>query len=122
MDTILKLLMKLDNVEFFSKVGHFYLNIHTNFYKDRLKNYKNYVVTNTKWQISDKQNFFEKKFPLHFILTYLTDFRKFLYFFPGHPVYKFLIYLTFSFTLYLFLIKQMPVKYFHIVNCVSFVT
>lgn len=45
-------------LNFFSKVDLFYLNIglHTEFYTDRLKNFKdtNYVVTNTKFRISGK--------------------------------------------------------------------
>lgn len=39
--------LKLDEVEFFSKVDPFHFNIHTEFYKGRFRNFKdnNYFVT-----------------------------------------------------------------------------
>lgn len=70
------------------KVGLLYLNSHTEFYKERLENFKdnNYFVRNTKWRIYGKQSVFGKIICL--ILFYSdTQFSKFLFLLPGYPVY-----------------------------------
>lgn len=61
--------LKLDRVDFFSKLFTFYLNIHIEFYKSRLKNVKNtnYFVKKTK-RFSGEQSIFRKNFYLWFSL------------------------------------------------------